>query len=887
MSHVLVEYLNVVRVEKLNRVKLVEKEKDDLEPAMKAALGFIKLENEKTDKLFRQSSRYILDSEKNIEKANEKKSQIEESASDLTDKLKEVTGRRKEKEADIIEKGKDFDKVQKEIESYQESFKKLELEDTTLREELKSTNARRKKVKAQVEKEKENKEKYENMPAENQKKIDECQELREKLEKKVADEEENYETAMATLKTDTQVYQDEKAEHESKLVDLKKAVNEAASELDLATTEHTVYTSAEVKAKNRLEELNNRIENQKASVRDKAAKLAELEETIPGKEQEFREAEAELKQVSGAAEKASSHLYSMKAEYQEKRSAQQQSKSIGKVGDALMEQKNRGNIPGIIGRLGDLGGIDKKYDIAISTAAGGFLDQILVDDNRTGQQCIEFLRKHNIGRGNFLALNRCTGSFDRQMQPIQTPQNVPRLFDLIEADDKYLPAFYKGVRDTLVATDIDQARQVAYGAKRFRVVTLDGQLVETSGTMSGGGRPSRGKMGQQSAQVDKISPKEFEKMERSIAEVEEEARGADARKQELDEFIYTTKKELQDMKKQLGKLKVEVNPLKEEVTMLERQVADQEVKVRDAAPDKNVVKKMQARIDKAQGVYDDANENAQVVERDVKACDAKIKEITGGKIKSIQKKLEDSKKQLEKVKTEITRLGVEIKSSERNLKKCMDKMESYEAEVKECEEKMRGIAERRKEIETEGAKVLEENEERQKSSNELQGTINSIKKEIDQISKEETELKSNRIEVDQQLQKWDDAIKDNSKKVSYWKREIKKLSLQDVPGEEVTPLPELSEEDILAINMEELKFEIATIDENLAKSKPNMAAIAEYKKKEEVRDFCLIFIEILIPLSQVYLERVNELDKITGARDEQRKHHDDLRKQRLNDFMEG
>ena len=43
----------------------------------------------------------------------------------------------------------------------------------------------------------------------------------------------------------------------------------------------------------------------------------------------------------------------------------------------------------------------------------------------------------------------------------------------------------------------------------------------------------------------------------------------------------------------------------------------------------------------------------------------------------------------------------------------------------------------------------------------------------------------------------------------------------------------------------------------------------------------------LIPSSQVYLERVNELDKITGARDEQRKHHDDLRKQRLNDFMEG
>ena len=73
-----------------------------------------------------------------------------------------------------------------------------------------------------------------------------------------------------------------------------------------------------------------------------------------------------------------------------------------------------------------------------------------------------------------------------------------------------------------------------------------------------------------------------------------------------------------------------------------------------------------------------------------------------------------------------------------------------------------------------------------------------------------------------------------------------------------------------SINMEEINYEITAIVENLTKTKPNMAAIAEYKKKEEV-----------------YLERVSELDKITGARDEQRKHHDDLRKQRLNDFMDG
>merc|ERR1719507_1958551 len=102
------------------------------------------------------------------------------------------------------------------------------------------------------------------------------------------------------------------------------------------------------------------------------------------------------------------------------------------------------------------------------------------------------------------------------------------------------------------------------------------------------------------------------------------------------------------------------------------------------------------------------------------------------------------------------------------------------------------------------------------------------------------------------------------------KNRMRKLQLQEVPGEEVAPLSDLENEEILAINMEELTYELNLIDEKLAASKPNMAAIAEYKKKEEV-----------------YLDRVAELDKMTSARDEQRKHHDDLRKQRLNDFMEG
>jgi structural maintenance of chromosome 4 len=143
----------------------------------------------------------------------------------------------------------------------------------------------------------------------------------------------------------------------------------------------------------------------------------------------------------------------------------------------------------VSGRLGDLGAIDIKYDVAVSTAGGGYLDSILVDTASTGKQCIEFLKKHNIGRGNFLALDKTTGFQSACDRRQEYPLGAPRLFDLIRVSDPSLrTAFYHCLKETLVATDIEQANRIAYGTVRYRVVTLTGELIEKVGTMTGGGK---------------------------------------------------------------------------------------------------------------------------------------------------------------------------------------------------------------------------------------------------------------------------------------------------------------------------------------------------------------------------------------------------------------
>nr|KAK5432306.1 Structural maintenance of chromosomes protein 4 [Exophiala xenobiotica] len=106
--------------------------------------------------------------------------------------------------------------------------------------------------------------------------------------------------------------------------------------------------------------------------------------------------------------------------------------------------------------------------------------------------CIEYLRKNNLGRANFILLDKLA---HRDLSPIHTPENVPRLFDLIKPEDERFAPALRHHADTLVARDLDQANRIAYGARRWRVVTLDGQLIDVSGTMSGGGaRVARGAM---------------------------------------------------------------------------------------------------------------------------------------------------------------------------------------------------------------------------------------------------------------------------------------------------------------------------------------------------------------------------------------------------------
>jgi structural maintenance of chromosome 4 len=163
--------------------------------------------------------------------------------------------------------------------------------------------------------------------------------------------------------------------------------------------------------------------------------------------------------------------------------------------EVLKKAHNEGVLSGIRGRLGELGTIDQKFDIAISTCCPS-LNMVVVETIDDANKITKYLRDNKIGVAKCLALDQVNKMFAVKMNDVfNPPENSKRIFDLVKPiSEDYKVAFYSVLLNTLVVGDINTANDIAFSGQRHRVVTLNGELFEKTGVISGGGKPKRGLM---------------------------------------------------------------------------------------------------------------------------------------------------------------------------------------------------------------------------------------------------------------------------------------------------------------------------------------------------------------------------------------------------------
>jgi structural maintenance of chromosome 4 len=223
-----------------------------------------------------------------------------------------------------------------------------------------------------------------------------------------------------------------------------------------------------------------------------ASRTAEAESVIAESADRLAEAQAAVEATAGALVAAKATAGEARSRANAAAERANSSKTESKVLGALLKAKRKGLLPGVIGRLGDLGAVPRAYAVAASCAAPS-LNNIVVDTADTAQRCIKLLRKYDLGVATFIALDKIS----QRVPASQPPAGSRRLFDLVTdmVDRAIAPAFYHAFGETLLVQDLATGRKVAFspgpGKRRWRVVTLAGELIEATGAMSGGGAGAR------------------------------------------------------------------------------------------------------------------------------------------------------------------------------------------------------------------------------------------------------------------------------------------------------------------------------------------------------------------------------------------------------------
>lgn len=152
----------------------------------------------------------------------------------------------------------------------------------------------------------------------------------------------------------------------------------------------------------------------------------------------------------------------------------------------IMEQKK--NYSGIIGVVADIIKVKKEYEMAIETALGGNIQNIVTDNTETAKDMIQFLKKNKYGRATFLPLTNVKAQKQMQTNDIITQNGVIGIASsLVESDNKFYGLVQYLLGRFIVVDNIDNAIALAKKYNHtIRIVTKEGELLNPGGSMSGG-----------------------------------------------------------------------------------------------------------------------------------------------------------------------------------------------------------------------------------------------------------------------------------------------------------------------------------------------------------------------------------------------------------------
>lgn len=628
---------------------------------------------------------------------------------------------------------------------------------------------------------------------------------------------------------------------------------------------------------------------------DAEAGAAEAEEVATAKEAEAESMRAEQAKHLAAADEArrqetdaatrvehcSAELRDTQGQLAQRKQAESSAASQSHIMQALSKASKTGLIAGKVhGRLGDLGTIDAQYDVAVSSCTG-MLDYVVVDTTETAQQCVKYIRDKGLGVATFLILKQQQETWGQRLtQRITTPQDAPRLFDLVKpADENLKAAFYYALRDTVVARNMDRAAEIAYapGSHLKKVVTLKGELISESGTMTGGGgKPRRGKMCLGSgppAGAAVADGKEAAVLEQDVAKLQKALAEAQSQAAEAAKVVREATKAAAQLGTGARKAAMAAEAHRVTAADLTQRLASLEAAAQVTKEDKARLAALEAAIAVEENAIAKLQAAMAGLAADAERLNAALQGVGGAGLKKQRAVVDTLQQDIASAEEDATRKGVALAAAEKSAAKLRREVDKVTAEVEALEQKEEAAAAKHREAEQasfelhEAMKTLtEEVTQRKRVLADAIKELESADVKVRIIREKQTEFAERKREQETALNVESRKIRDNKKAMDARRKKF----LDEVGPDAASPFVDMEAGELDAVDVDALQRLVLRLENELDQAAPEPGAIERHTEA-----------------TAEHSARLADLEKATADRDEKRRAHEAMRKERLDRFMAG
>lgn len=504
---------------------------------------------------------------------------------------------------------------------------------------------------------------------------------------------------------------------------LERQINEQA-ERKQVLEENILRLQAEIEA---LEQANaEKIEEENRLKQKKTG----TEQVIADSQRLLAEAEEELRQTQHAAERLAARL-NLLEEWE--KSYQGYFHGVKAVLTGTKQEVFHREIHGVVAELIQ---VKKGFETAVEVALGSALQNIVIATDSGAEQAIAYLKKHNLGRATFLPLNLVSGEAPVVDHKILTAHQSQTALDALVFKDEYKKIMAYLLGNTLIAPDLKTAVALTRAlGKRFRIVTVDGEIIAPGGAITGGSLDRR--------QTGILSRKrEIEELSVERAAIQGKVAACNKTKEELGKRLADHRAELEKLTQSLHQAGLERSGLQKDLERLAERLG--QVQGEKAA--------VEARLDSLNKEIQEGDRSGLGLQKKIAAAEEALaaeqalQKTWEEKVLLAQKLREESQNRLAELRAEKVRLEQEeagkqdlLQGLEKQRRELMNEYTGYHSELQRIEEEILRL---RSELEEAKAKLTSLDVEEASISANLAEIRNKRDKLRMEVATEEDQLRT-------------------------------------------------------------------------------------------------------------------------------------------------